>query len=49
MDTFVWDPFFNTGLPEVDAQHHALIDAFNDLSEALQRSNAGDGAGLTET
>lgn len=48
MDTFVWDQFFNTGLPEVDAQHHALIDAFNDLSEALQRSNTGDGAGLTE-
>ena len=48
MDTFVWDQFFTTGLPEVDAQHHALIDAFNDLSEALQRSNTGDGAGLTE-
>jgi len=48
MDTFVWDQFFNTGLPEVDAQHHGLIDAFNDLSDALQRSNAGDGAGLTE-
>lgn len=48
MDTFVWDQFFTTGLPEVDAQHHALIDAFNDLSEALQRSNAGDDAGLSE-
>ena len=48
MDTFVWDQFFTTGLPEVDAQHHALIDAFNDLSEALQRSNTGDDAGLTE-
>ncbi|WP_119966983.1 GGDEF domain-containing protein [Simplicispira lacusdiani] len=49
MDTFVWDQFFNTGLPEVDAQHHGLIDAFNDLSDALQRSNAGDGAGLAES
>lgn len=48
MDTFVWDQFFTTGLPEVDAQHHALIDAFNDLSEALQCSNAGDDASLTE-
>lgn len=48
MDTFVWDQFFTTGLPEVDAQHHALIDAFNDLSEALQRSNTGDDAGLSE-
>lgn len=48
MDTFVWDQFFDTGLPEVDAQHHGLIDAFNDLSDALQRSNAGDSTGLAE-
>ena len=48
MDTFVWDQFFTTGLPDVDDQHHALVDAFNDLSAALQRSNAGDDAGLIE-
>ena len=48
MDTFVWDRYFNTGLNDVDEQHHALVDAFNDLSEALQRSNAGDGTGLVE-
>lgn len=48
MDTFVWDQFFTTGLPEVDEQHRALVDAFNDLSAALQRSNTGDDAGLTD-
>jgi len=48
MDTFVWDQYFTTGLPAVDEQHHALIDAFNDLSDALQRNNAGDAEGLTD-
>lgn len=48
METFVWNQYFTTGLPDVDAQHHALVDAFNDLSEALQRSNAGDEEGLAE-
>ena len=33
MDTsFVWDDGFVTGLELVDAQHHALVDLFNELS-----------------
>ena len=32
MDTFVWDQNFVTGLAEVDGQHHALVDLFNELS-----------------
>lgn len=48
METFVWDSYFDTGLTTVDEQHHVLIDAFNDLSDALQRSNAGDAQGLSE-
>jgi len=35
MDTFVWDQNFVTGLPDVDGQHHALVDLFNELSRSL--------------
>ena len=35
MDTFVWDQNFVTGLAEVDGQHHALVDLFNELSRSL--------------
>lgn len=35
MDTFVWDQNFVTGLPDVDKQHHALVDLFNELSSSL--------------
>lgn len=35
MDTFIWDRNFITGLPEVDRQHHELVDLFNALSRSL--------------
>lgn len=35
MDTFVWDQNFVTGLADVDGQHHALVDLFNELSRSL--------------
>jgi diguanylate cyclase (GGDEF)-like protein/hemerythrin-like metal-binding protein len=35
MDAFVWDQNFITGLPEVDQQHHALVDMFNELHQRL--------------
>lgn len=35
METFVWDDNFVTGLPEVDRQHHGLVDLFNELNESL--------------
>ena len=42
MDTsFIWDDGFVTGLDVVDAQHHALVDLFNELNQALF-SPAGD-------
>lgn len=35
METFVWDQNFITGLPQVDEQHHALVDLFNELNQSL--------------
>ena len=35
MDAFVWDQNFVTGLPQVDEQHHKLVDLFNELSQGL--------------
>lgn len=35
MDTFIWDRNFITGLPEVDRQHHELVDLFNALNRSL--------------
>lgn len=35
MDTFVWDRNFITGLPDVDRQHHELVDLFNELNRSL--------------
>jgi len=40
MDTFVWDQNFVTGLSDVDEQHHALVDLFNELSLSLFLSDA---------
>lgn len=39
-DTFVWDASMLTGLPEVDAQHHRLVDLFNALNRALFQASA---------
>ena len=38
MDAFVWDQNFITGVEAVDAQHHVLVDLFNELGRALYRS-----------
>lgn len=35
MDTFAWDQNFITGLPDVDEQHHVLVDLFNELNRSL--------------
>jgi hemerythrin len=35
MEAFVWDQNFITGLPEVDRQHHGLVDLFNELNRTL--------------
>lgn len=37
-DVFVWDATLITGLAEVDAQHHHLVDLFNALNRALFHS-----------
>lgn len=42
MDTsFVWDDGFVTGLDVVDVQHRALVDLFNELSQALFSQGSG--------
>jgi hemerythrin len=45
--TFVWDDNFITELDAVDAQHHALVDLFNELNAALFRQES-DNDGLLE-
>lgn len=46
MDTFVWDRNFITGLPDVDRQHHELVDLFNALSRSLFHGHDADAAEL---
>ena len=43
METFVWDQNFVTGEGAVDEQHQGLVAVFNDLSNALQRSQEEGG------
>jgi len=40
MDTFAWDQNFITGLPDVDEQHHVLVDLFNELNRSLFHGSA---------
>ena len=35
MDAFVWDQHFITGVEDMDDQHHALVDLFNELSKTF--------------
>jgi len=35
MQAFTWDPSFETHIPEVDAQHHRLVDLINGLGSLL--------------
>jgi len=42
MDSFVWDQSFITGVEDVDVQHHALVDLFNELSDTFQSTDLGD-------
>ena len=35
MDAFVWDQNFVTGVEDIDDQHHALVDLFNELSQTF--------------
>lgn len=46
MDTFIWDRNFITGLPEVDRQHHELVDLFNELNRSLFGGNETGAAEL---
>ncbi len=39
---FVWDSNFITGIESVDAQHHSLVDLFNELSTAITKGTWGD-------
>lgn len=39
MEAFVWNQNFITGLEDVDNQHHALVDLFNELSETFQSTD----------
>lgn len=42
MPAFVWDNKFVTGLTDVDAQHHRLVDLLNDFGDLLTSNNAED-------
>ena len=37
MDAFQWNPCFLTNLPEVDKQHHQLVDVINRFGELVMR------------
>jgi diguanylate cyclase (GGDEF)-like protein/hemerythrin-like metal-binding protein len=39
MDAFQWNPCFVTGLHEVDAQHHRLVDVINRFGELVMRES----------
>ena len=49
MDTFVWDQNFVTGLPQVDEQHHRLVNLFNEFSHSLFLSDANRKTLATDT
>ncbi|MDO9480265.1 MAG: diguanylate cyclase [Hydrogenophaga sp.] len=51
MDAFVWDQNFVTGLPEVDEQHHKLVDLFNEFNNSLfsTRTDQEQDAVLSDT
>ena len=38
MESFRWDKYFETGLTEVDKQHHHLVDVINQFGELLKQS-----------
>lgn len=38
---FVWEEQFNTGIPEIDQDHQALVKLINDLYEAMQDGSGG--------
>lgn len=38
MNVFEWDQNFETGIPEVDQQHHHLVDVINDFGLILSRN-----------
>lgn len=42
----VWDPSFETGIAEVDAQHQHLVAIINELVDAIGRAPAGTLKGI---
>ena len=40
MDIFAWDRNFVTGIDSIDAQHHQLVDLFNELNVSLFSTHA---------
>lgn len=49
MEAFVWDQNFITGVEDVDAQHHELVDLFNELSRTFYSTDASRDAVLADT
>lgn len=39
MDSFLWDKQFETGLPDVDEQHHKLVNLINRFGDLLTKSS----------
>jgi len=38
-DTIVWDTGFDTGVPDIDEQHHMLVSTLNDANLTLQHES----------
>lgn len=49
MDAFVWDQNFITGVEDVDAQHHVLVDLFNELSATFSSTDLNRDTVLADT
>ncbi|MCP3868036.1 MAG: hypothetical protein GY703_08080 [Gammaproteobacteria bacterium] len=43
MESFVWNDDLLTGIPEVDEQHHNLVDIINRLSQLLTQNEVDSG------
>ena len=46
MKAFLWNQLFITGLEQVDAQHHRLVELINRLGDSLIAANSTDDAAL---
>lgn len=46
--SFVWDKHFETGVPMIDEQHHALVDLINRFGASLLEENGASAAAVSD-